>query len=181
MSQIHYLKQDLKRILGKDKWRIIIIFFSRIFIGIFWYRIERSLFLILGNKYQILRVILSPFLYLIQAYTNIDIHYKADIGPGLLILHSSVGIVISGRSILGKNLTLTGGNIIGISDRPGSFIVGDNCSMGANACIIGPLKLGNNIKIGSCACVVKSYEQDGITLVGVPAKPLLSSLDDRYL
>ena len=178
MSQIHYLKQDLKRILGKDKWRIIIIFFSRIFIGIFWYRIERSLFLILGNKYQILRVILSPFLYLIQAYTNIDIHYKADIGPGLLILHSSVGIVISGRSIIGKNSTLTGGNIIGMSDRPGSFIVGDNCSMGANACIIGPLKLGNNIKIGSCACVVKSYEQDGITLVGVPAKPILSSSDD---
>lgn len=175
MSQIQYLHQDLKRILGKDKWRIIILLFSRIFIGIFWYRIERSMYLLLGKKYQILRIVLSPFFYLIQAYTNIDIHYKAEIGPGLLILHSSVGIVISGRSIIGKNLTLTGGNIIGISDRSGSFIVGDNCSIGANGCIIGPLILGNNIKIGSCACVVKSFEQDGITLVGVPAKSILSS------
>ncbi len=178
MKQLRYLQQDIKRILGKDKWRIIIVLFSRIFIGIFWYRIERATYLFLGNKYQILRVILSPFFYLIQAYTNIDIHYKSDIGPGLLILHSAIGIVISGRAIIGKNLTLTGGNVIGMSERSGSFIVGDNCSMGANACIIGPLILGNNIKVGSSACVVKSCEQDGITLIGVPAKPTYSSFNE---
>ena len=172
MGQIKYLQKDIIRILGKDKWRIIIILFSRIFIGIFWYRIERVLYLLLGNKYQIVRIILSPFFYLIQAYTNIDIHYKATIGPGLLILHSSVGVVVSGKAIIGENLTLTGGNIIGMSDKPGSLVIGDNCSLGANACVIGPLKLGNNIKIGSCACVVKSFENDTLTLVGVPAKAI---------
>ena len=176
MGQIKYLQKDIVRILGKDKWRIIVILFSRIFIGIFWYRIERSLYLFFGKKYQIIRILLSPFFYLIQAYTNVDIHYKASIGPGLLILHSSVGIVISGKAIIGKNLTLTGGNVIGMSDKPGNLIIGDNCSLGANACIIGPLKLGNNIKIGSCACVVKSFEKDTLTLVGVPAKPINISI-----
>ena len=151
MNQLRYLIEDVRRLLGKSRWRIIIILFSRIFIGIFWYRIERSMYLLLGNKYQILRVILSPFLYLIQAYTNVDIHYKADIGPGLLILHCSVGIVISGKAIIGKNLTLTGGNVIGMSDKLDSFIVGDNCTMGANACIIGPIKLGHNIR-GKLCC-----------------------------
>ena len=176
MGQIKYLQKDIVRILGKDKWRIIIILFSRIFIGIFWYRVERALYLLLGKKYQIIRVLLSPFFYLIQAYTNIDIHYKATIGPGLLILHSSVGVVVSGKAIIGKNLTLTGGNIIGMSEKSGGLIIGDNCSLGANACIIGPLTLGNNIKIGSCACVVKSYEDDMLTLVGVPARPINISL-----
>ena len=176
MSQLIFLQKDVRRMLGKSRWRIFIVLFSRIFIGIFWYRVERAIYLFLGKKYQIVRVLLSPFFYLIQAYTNVDIHYKATIGPGLLILHSSVGIVISGKAVIGENLTLTGGNVIGMSDKPGNLIIGDNCSLGANACIIGPLKLGNNIKIGSCACVVKSFENDGLTLVGVPAKPINISL-----
>lgn len=31
-----------------------------------------------------------------------DIHYKADIKGGLLVLHPSVGCVISGQSIIGE-------------------------------------------------------------------------------
>lgn len=170
MAQLHYLQKDIIRILGNNKWRIFIVMFSRIFIGIFWYRVERGWYLFFGNTYQYLRILLSPFFYLIQAYTNIDIHYKATVGPGLLILHSSMGIVISGKAIIGKNLSLTGGNVIGMSDKLGALIIGDYCTMGANACIFGPLKLGNNIKIGSCACVVKSFEESNLTLVGVPAK-----------
>lgn len=172
MRQLQYLQKDLIRILGKNKWRIFTVLFSRVFIGIFWYRVERGWYLFFGNKYYFLRVLLSPFFYLVQAYTNIDIHYKASVGPGLLILHSSPGIVISGKAVIGENLMLTGGNIIGMSEKLGALILGDQCIMGANACIIGPLKLGNNIKIGACACVVKSFEEGNLTLVGVPAKSI---------
>jgi serine O-acetyltransferase len=45
------------------------------------------------------------------------------------------------------------------------------CYLGANATIIGPLVLGNNISIGASACVVKSYLEDNIILIGVPAIP----------
>lgn len=175
MSQLSYLRKDVKKMVGKIKWRILIIFFSRVFAGIFWYRIDRSLYLLIGKQYQVLRIFLSPFFYIVQAYSNVDIHYKADIGPGLMILHTSVGVVVSGKAIAGNNLTLTGGNVIGASRdcNKGDFMIGDNCFLGANACIIGPLKIGNNIKIGACACVVKSFEENDITLVGVPAKPLL--------
>ncbi len=57
MSQWECLRYDIIRMLGKDKWRIVVIFFSRIFAGIFWYRIDRSLYLLLGGKYRVVRVL----------------------------------------------------------------------------------------------------------------------------
>ena len=174
MSQLKYLKKDVVKMLGKNKWRIIILIFSRVFAGIFWYRADRGMYLLFGRTYRVLRILLSPFFYAVQAYSNIDIHYEADIGPGLSILHSSPGIVVSGQSVIGKNFTLTGGNIIGMRDK-GSVVIGDDCYLGANACIIGPLQLGNKLIIGACACVVKSFGQDNLTLTGVPAKPLVQS------
>jgi len=172
LSQLRYFGKDIVRLLGRNKWRIFIIIFSRTFIGIGWYRFERSLFSIFGKYYSIIRLPLTPISFLQQAFSNLDIHYKADIGPGLLILHPSVGIVISGQAIIGKSLTLTGGNVIGATKqcKRGEFVIGDNCEVGANAVIIGPLLLGNNVKVGASACVVKSFTENNITLLGVPAK-----------
>ncbi len=172
VQQFLYFKQDVKRMLGKYKIRILHIWISRVFIGIFMYRLERACFLFFGKYYSFGRVIFIPLFNLIQAYSNLDINYKADIKGGLLILHPSVGVVISGLSVIGKNLTLVGGNIIGAkhSCLKGEYVIGDNCSMGANATIIGPLILGDNINIGASACVVKSHFGNDKTLVGVPAR-----------
>jgi serine O-acetyltransferase len=171
MTQLNYFKKDVIRMLGKNKIRIIHIWLSRSFWGILMYRIERSLFLLFGNAYGIIRVPFIPIFTLLQAFSNIDIHYKADIKGGISILHASVGIVISGQSNIGRNLTLTGGNVIGVKRTApkGSFIIGDNCSLGANATIIGPVILGNKITIGSCACVIRDCLTENSILVGVPA------------
>ncbi len=171
-QQWRYFKQDIKRMLGKKKLRIIFIWMSGNFVGVFFYRFERSLYLLIGKPYEIIRFPLIPFFNIILSYTNIDINYKANIKGGISILHSSTGIVISGKSIIGSNITLTGGNIIGINKKcnPGDFVIGNNCSLGANATIIGPLKLGNDIKIGASACVVKDCMEHKSVLVGVPAK-----------
>lgn len=84
-----------------------------------------------------------------------------------------MGVVINGSCVIGNNLTLVGGNVIGLSKsvEGKEFIIGNNVSLGANACIIGPVKLGNNINIGALACVVKDAESN-TTLVGVPAKEI---------
>ena len=175
MLQITYFSKDVKRMLGKHKIRVFHIWLSKSFWGVLLYRFERSLFLLFRNSYGILRVPFIPIQLIIQTYSNIEIHYKAEIKGGLLILHPSVGCVISGQSIIGENLTLTGGNIIGLKKIKGKeeFRIGDNCSLGANATIIGPLILGNNIKIGASACVVKSCLNDNSTLVGVPADEIM--------
>lgn len=171
-QQFKYFAQDLNRMLGKYKIRILYIWLSRVFWGIFLYRLERGLFLLIGKSYGVFRVLFIPAFNLIQAYSNIDINYKSDIKGGLLVLHPSTGVVISGLSIIGKNLTLTGGNTIGARPgcKRGEIKIGDNCSLGANAVILGPIKLENSIKIGASACVVKDCLLDNSTLIGVPAK-----------
>ena len=174
--QFRFLIEDVNRILGKQKLRIVFIVFSRTFCGVFLYRLERSFYLFFGDKwYKILRLFLLPLYYPIAAYSNVDIHYKANIGGGLLILHPSLRAVISGKCTAGKNLTLVGGNCIGIKNwyDGASFLIGDNCTLGANSTIIGPLTLCNNVTIGASACVVKSFNEEGITLVGVPAKKVI--------
>ena len=168
-TQINYLREDLINMLGRKKIRILIIWFSPIFIGILSFRLERGFYILFGRFYNIIRLPFTPLIFCINAYTNFDIHYMADIKGGLYILHNSNGVVISGQTIAGKNLCLTGGNIIGAKTK-GEIKFGDNCYLGANATVIGPLELGNSISIGASACVVTSFNKDNITLIGVPAK-----------
>ncbi len=175
--QITYFIEDFKRMLGKQNYRVLYIWLSRVFWGIFSYRLDRGLFLLIGKPYKYCRILLLPIFNIWQAYSNLDISYKADIAGGLLILHPSIGIVVSKHSIIGKRLTLVGGNIIGAKPacQPGGIVIGDGCTIGANATIIGPIKLGNFITIGSLTCVVKDCEIDHSVLVGVPAKILVKN------
>lgn len=171
LIQLKYFVADYKRICGRKKSRLLLTWLNRNAVGVFTYRLERGLYLLFGKYYFIIRILFLPFFLLMYAYSNLDIHYKADIGPGLKVLHPAIGLVISGESILGKNLTVTGGNVIGSRGGAGKhhIVIGDNCTMGANSCIIGPLILGNNVNIGAGAVVVKDA-QDNAVLVGVPAK-----------
>lgn len=171
-EQFLYFRQDIKRMIGKRKTRIFYIYLSRAFVGTLLYRVERGFLLTLGRIYEILRIIFLPIINLIQAYSNMDIHYKADVKGGLLVLHPSMGVTISGVAIIGSNLTLTGGNVIGISKKcgKGDFIIGNNCNLGANAVVLGPINIGNNINIGALACVTKDFLESNSTLIGVPAK-----------
>ena len=174
MTQLIYLKQDLERMVGKSKFRWFIIWMTRAFVGVFFYRIERAFFLLFGDVYKYIRILFLPILLLAQAYSNLDINYKANVKGGLLILHPAMGCVISGYCNIGENLTLTGGNIIGVKSTNcvTEFKLGNCLNLGANAVIVGPLILADHIKIGASACVVNSFDESFITLIGVPAKLL---------
>ncbi len=181
MSQARFFLQDTNRIIGKKKYRLLYIWINRNFAGILLYRLERSLFLLIGNPYKYVRILFLPIFKLLQWYSNMDIHYEADLKGGLIVLHPSVGCVISKFSNVGVNLTLTGGNIIGVKKKcdNNEFIIGDNCTLGANATIIGPLNLGNNIIIGASSSVVSSFKENDIVLGGVPAK-VLKNVGSQY-
>ncbi|VXC31805.1 Serine acetyltransferase [Flavobacterium sp. 9AF] len=175
IEQFNFFLNDIGRIIGKKKYRFLIVIFTRSFWGLFIYRFERSGYLIFKRWYSFIRLPLLPFLIVLQSFSNIDIHYKANIKGGILILHPSLGIVISGRAIIGKNITLTGGNVIGYNEKSigNEFTIGNNCVLGANAVIIGNVVLGNNLFVGASACVTKSFFENDLTLVGVPAKKML--------
>ena len=174
-TQIRYFFKDVRALLGRHERRIFIVWFTPAFIGIWWYRFERSFYLLFGRYYSILRIPLMPLGALILAYSRLDINYKADIGPGLAVKHPALGVVVSAYVRAGKNLSMVGGNVIGVAKRctQSEFIIGDNCTLGANAVILGPVTLGNNILIGASSCVVKSYDGNNLVLTGVPAQPVI--------
>ena len=89
---------------------------------------------------------------------------------GLKIMHIG-SITINANSRIGKDcsihintaLVATGGN----SDSP---TVGDKCVFGIGSILIGGIHLGNEVAVGAGAVVTKSFDEDHITIAGVPAK-----------
>ncbi len=90
---------------------------------------------------------------------------------GLIIYHSSGGIIINSKSRVGKNCHLHGNNCIGNNGSTKEAPqIGDNCSLGVGAKVIGNIRLGNNIKIAAGAVVIRDCLEDGVILAGMPAK-----------
>jgi serine O-acetyltransferase len=168
-SQFECFLSDYRRNAGKRPLRMLYIWMSPTIMGIFFYRLDRGLYLVFGRAWKFIRILFLPVFHLIHIISRLDIHYSSDIGKGLMILHSSLGVVISGKAIIGNDLTLTGGNCIGVNDRKGEFRIGHNFKMGANASVIGPCILGDNISVGAGAVVTKNFP-DNVTLIGIPAQ-----------
>ncbi|MBI5928565.1 MAG: serine acetyltransferase [Chloroflexi bacterium] len=171
-EQLSHLGYEVGFIINHHWWRWFTIWFTSAFWVVCSYRVDRFCYLIFGNKWKIIRLAISPLLFLTRPWRgNCEIHYEAEIGPGLVVLHPTLGVVVSKYTIAGHNLILTGGNCIGASKRLnlGDIKIGDNVDLGANAIIIGPVQIGNNVRIGAGAVVVNNAESDGV-LVGVPAK-----------
>ncbi|MBR3241533.1 MAG: serine acetyltransferase [Parasporobacterium sp.] len=96
---------------------------------------------------------------------------RNTIEEGLTIFHNGE-IIVNETVKVGKNAVLHGGNCIGNDGSSGSGVpvIGDNLDLGIGAKVIGDVRLGNNVKIGANAVVTRSFEENNITLVGLPAR-----------
>jgi hypothetical protein len=99
-----------------------------------------------------------PHLFLLGPWLGgTEIHYRATIVPGLIVLHPGLGTVISAYTQAGQRLSLAGGNAIG-GRHPlvtGDLVLGDRVSPRANALILGPVRVGADVRIGAGAVVVR--------------------------
>lgn len=101
---------------------------------------------------------------------NSSFSRAVDIGFGTRIFHP-YNIIVNNKSKIGKNVIMRGNTTIGNNGNNNidSPIIGDNVDIGINANIFGPVKIGNDSKIGGGAVVVKSAPKNSV-LVGNPAK-----------
>lgn len=91
-------------------------------------------------------------------------------GPGLSIAHYGT-IVVSTAARVGKNCRLHEGVNIGATNGSSRAPqIGDNIFIGTGAKIIGDITIADDVAIGANAVVVKSIQEQGITVGGVPAK-----------
>lgn len=103
--------------------------------------------------------------------TGIEIHPGATIGEGFFIDHG-MGVVIGETAEIGKNVTMYHGVTLGgTSWQKGKRhpTIEDNVIIGANASILGPIRVGENSKIGSGSVVNKEVPSHS-TVVGIPGR-----------
>ncbi len=107
--------------------------------------------------------------------TGIDIHPQAQIGRNLFIDHGT-GVVIGQTSIIGDDCTIYQGVTLGgkgnvLAGEKRHPTLGNNVMIGANAQVLGNIRIGNNARIGANA-VVTGDVADSVTMVGNPARVL---------
>lgn len=100
---------------------------------------------------------------------NIDVPYSLGL-DGVYLCHNGFGIVINPNAVIGKGTVIQNTVCIGeIDESHKSPIIGENVFIGCHACILGNVRIGNNVKIGAGAVVISDV-LDNCTVVGVPAK-----------
>ena len=133
---------------------------------------------------------ISHFLYSIKLFflsrlisqisrflTGIEIHPGAKIGRRLFIDHG-MGIVIGETTTIGDdciiyhNVTLGGTGKDKYKRHPD---IGNNVMIGCGSKILGPIKIGDNVKIGANAVVLKDVEENS-TIVGIPSRKVIKNI-----
>lgn len=128
------------------------------------------------RKYQTLRTSASPLAKLSKNWwvlahrfwsvvTGAEISLSCNIGGGLLIPHPN-GIVIHPNAVIGANCLIFQQVTIA-----GACHIGSHVDIGAGAKILGPLVVGDNVRVGANSVVTKDVFANDV-VAGVPARSL---------
>jgi serine O-acetyltransferase len=126
------------------------------------------------------------FAELTRILTGVEIHPGAVLGTGLFIDHAT-GVVIGETAEIGDDVTIYHGVTLGGTGRDTGKrhpTIGDRVTVGAGAKVLGPIKVGDDSRIGANAVVVKDVPSSAV-VVGVPgqivSRPGPGSQDDSMM
>ncbi|MDA8087758.1 MAG: cysteine--tRNA ligase [Nitrospiraceae bacterium] len=168
MSMFADLKKDFRAVFDKDPAAVnglqVFLFYPG-FHAILFHRAAHSL-----------RRLGVPFLpgfiaFVSRALTGIEIHPAANIGPGFFIDHG-MGVVIGETTEIGADCLLYQGVTLGGTGKEKGKrhpTLGSHIVVGAGAKILGPITIGDYVKIGANSVVLKSVPGNSI-VVGVPGR-----------
>ncbi len=105
-----------------------------------------------------------------------------EIGPGLF-LNRFGGFYFHGDTVLGSNVNITHGVVLGYMNRGarrGAPVIGDRSFLGSGAKVIGGIHVGAEAAIGANAVVTRDVPERGV-VGGIPAKLLSDQGSDGYI
>jgi serine O-acetyltransferase len=112
----------------------------------------------------------------LRAWTSVDIHPAAIVGPGLFIDHA-LGVVIGETAEIGADVTIYQGVTLGgtaLEAGKRHPTVEERVTIGAGAKVLGPITIGRGSRIGANAVVVRDVPPDSV-VVGVPGQVIARS------
>ena len=103
--------------------------------------------------------------------TAIEIHPGAEIGSDFFIDHGA-GVVIGETSEIGNNVTIYSGVVLGgtaLERKKRHPTLGDNVVVGSGAKLLGPIMIGDNVRVGANSVIVNDIPSNSV-VVGVPGR-----------
>ncbi|MCF6149371.1 MAG: serine O-acetyltransferase [Candidatus Kuenenia sp.] len=103
--------------------------------------------------------------------TGVEIHPAAQIGRGVFIDHG-MGVVIGETASVGDGCLIYKGVVLGgttFEKTKRHPTLGKKVIVGSNACVLGNISIGDNVRIGSGSVVIKDVPSN-TTVVGVPGR-----------
>lgn len=168
MKMLKCLYEDAKNIVNKDPaCRSIVeaIILYPGFHAILFHRISHFLY---NKKLFFLARLLSQ---ISRHITGIEIHPGAKIGKRFFIDHG-MGVVIGETTTIGDDCIIYHNSTLGGTGKDKNKRhpdLGNNVMVGAGAKVLGPIKIGDNVKIGANSVIIKNVP-DNSTIVGIPRK-----------
>jgi len=145
---IFYILQDWSANSGSPKGRFVLVFFRAC-----------QLIRRLPSRIWILGLpILAAYVLVVHWILGIELDYKTAVGSGLSLRHG-VGLVVHRNVVIGAGFTLRQGVTIGERRGDGKCpVIADRVEVGANAVLLGPVRIGESSMIGAGAIVLHDVE-----------------------
>jgi len=109
--------------------------------------------------------------HLSRLFTGIEIHPGAKIGKRLFIDHG-MGVVIGETTEIGDDVLIYAGVVLGgtsLEKKKRHPTIGNNVLIGTGAAVLGPIKIGDGVRIGAGSVVIEDVPSNS-TVVGIPAR-----------
>lgn len=104
--------------------------------------------------------------------TGVEIHPGAKIGKGFFIDHG-MGVVIGETTEIGENCVLFHNVTLGGTGKHKGKrhpTIGDNVMIGTGAILLGPIRVGNNVRIGANTFILMRDVPGNTTVAGTPGR-----------
>ncbi|TCK05380.1 serine O-acetyltransferase [Phorcysia thermohydrogeniphila] len=162
------LKEDIETVFERDPAARSVIEVILCYPGLHAIWLHRIAHWLWNHNFKLLARLISHFS---RWFTGIEIHPGAKIGRRFFIDHG-MGVVIGETAEIGDDVTIYHQVTLGgTSTKKGKRhpTIGNNVVIGAGAKILGPVKIGDNCKIGANSVVIKDVPPNS-TVVGIPGK-----------